>query len=54
MLNRDKSKKILRYKDLFVGDFWRYFVRAAWLFFPAIIFMVFAYMAFWSLTRAKT
>jgi hypothetical protein len=49
----DKGKKILHYKDLFVGDFWRYFVRAAWLFFPAIIFIVFTYMAFWMLNQGK-
>ncbi len=49
----DKSKKIISYKDLFVGDFWRYFVRAAWLFFPALLFMVFAYMAFWTLNQGK-
>ncbi|MGG9962520.1 hypothetical protein [Ferruginibacter sp. SUN106] len=53
MITRDKSKKVLRYKDLFVGDFWRYFVRAAWLFFPAIIFIVFTYMAFWMLNQGK-
>jgi predicted acylesterase/phospholipase RssA len=49
----EKSKKILSYKDLFVGDFWRYFVRAAWLFFPAILFLFFAYMAFWTLNQGK-
>ncbi len=47
------SKRILRYRDLFAGDFWRYFVRAAWLFFPAIVFIVFAYLAFWSLSQGK-
>ncbi len=53
MINRDKSSKILRYRDLFVGDFWRYFVSAAWLFFPAIIFLVFAYLGFWTLNQGK-
>jgi len=53
MITRDKSKKVLRYRDLFVGDFWRYFVRAAWLFFPAIIFLVFAYLGFWMLNQGK-
>jgi hypothetical protein len=48
-----KSKKILSYKDLFVGDFWRYFVRASWLFFPAIIFIFLAYMCFWQLNQGK-
>ncbi len=49
----DKSKKVLSYKDLFIGDFWRYFVRAAWLFFPGIMFIVFAYLAFWMLEQGK-
>lgn len=53
MITRAKSKKVLRYRDLFVGDFWRYFVRAAWLFFPAIIFLVFAFLGFWSLNQGK-
>jgi len=53
MVTPGKSKKVLRYKDLFVGDFWRYFVRAAWLFFPAVIFIVFAFLAFWSLNQGK-
>jgi hypothetical protein len=48
-----KSKKILSYKDLFAGDFWRYFVRASWLFFPAIIFIFLAYMCFWQLNQGK-
>jgi predicted acylesterase/phospholipase RssA len=52
-MTADKSKKIIHYRDLFVGDFWRYFVRAAWLFFPAILFLVFAYLAFWSLSQGK-
>jgi hypothetical protein len=48
-----KNKKVLSYKDLFVGDFWRCFVRASWLFFPAIIFIFFAYMCFWQLNQGK-
>ena len=53
MLTADKSKKVIRYRDLFVGDFWRYFVRAAWLFFPAILFIGLAYMCFWTLNQGK-
>lgn len=53
IMTPDKSKKIISYKDLFIGDFWRYFVRAAWLFFPAIIFIVFTYLCFWSLNQGK-
>ncbi|MCC6972168.1 MAG: hypothetical protein IT434_18295, partial [Phycisphaerales bacterium] len=49
----EEEKKVLRYRDLFVGDFWRYFVRAAWLFFPAILFLLLAYMCFWQLDQGK-
>jgi predicted acylesterase/phospholipase RssA len=49
----EKSKRSISYKDLFVGDFWRYFVRAAWLFFPAILFLIFAYLCFWQLSQGK-
>ncbi len=47
------NKKVIRYRDLFVGDFWRYFLRAVWLFFPSILFLVFAYMCFWKLSQGK-
>lgn len=47
------EKKVIRYRDLFVGDFWRYFVRAVWLFFPAILFLFFAYMCFWKLKQGQ-
>lgn len=47
------EKRVLRYRDLFAGDFWRYFVRAAWLFFPAIFFLLLAYMCFWTLSQGK-
>ena len=50
---RAVNKKIIRYKDLFVGDFWRYFVRAVWLFFPAILFLFLTYECFWKLTQGK-
>ena len=52
-MNNERSKKVIHYRDLFVGDFWRYFVRAAWLFFPAILFLVFAYLCFWQLSQGK-
>ena len=47
------NKKIISYKDLFVGDFWRYFVRAVWLFFPAILFLFLTYECFWKLSQGK-
>ncbi len=52
-MNNERSKKVIHYRDLFVGDFWRYFVRATWLFFPAILFLVFAYLCFWQLSQGK-
>ncbi len=48
-----QSKKVIHYRDLFVGDFWRYFVRAVWLFFPTILFLFFAYICFWKLSQGK-
>lgn len=48
-----KGKKVIQYKDLFVGDFWRYFVRAVWLFFPAILFLFFSYLCFWKLSQGR-
>lgn len=53
MAKDSKSKKIISYSDLFVGDFWRYFVKAVWLFFPAIIFLFFSFMCFWELNQGK-
>lgn len=48
-----ETKKIIRYKDLFIGDFWRYFVKAAWIYFPAILFIILAYVIFWKLSQGK-
>ena len=47
------SKKVISYSDLLVGDFWRFFVKAVWLFFPAILFLLLGYMCFWELTQGK-
>jgi hypothetical protein len=47
------DKRVIRYRDLFVGDFWRYFVRAVWLFFPAILFLIIAHQSFWKLSQGK-
>ncbi|MEO5942146.1 MAG: patatin-like phospholipase family protein [Ferruginibacter sp.] len=49
----ESRKKIIQYKDLFVGDFWRYFLKAIWLFFPPILFIIFAYLCFWKLTQGR-
>ncbi len=47
------NKSVIHYKDLFAGDFWRYFLRAVWLFFPAILFLFAAYECFWNLSQGK-
>ncbi len=47
------GKSVIRYRDLFVGDFWRYFVRAVWLFFPSILFLFLAHAVFWKLSQGK-
>jgi len=39
--------------DLKRFDFIRYLIRAIWLFFPAIIFMILSYLCFWKLTQGK-
>lgn len=52
-MNNSGSNKIIQYKDLFVGDFWRYFLRAVWLFFPAILFLIFGYLCFWKLSQGR-
>ncbi|MBS1653222.1 MAG: patatin-like phospholipase family protein [Bacteroidetes bacterium] len=47
------ASKTIKLRDLFTMNFWRYFVRAIWLFFPAIIFLVIAYYCFWELPQGK-
>ncbi len=49
----DIQKKLIGYKDLFAGDFWRYFLKAIWLFFPSIVFLILAYFCFWKLSQGK-
>lgn len=39
--------------DIITLDFWRYLGKAIKLFFPAIIFLLFSYFAFWNLGPAK-
>lgn len=48
-----ERKSVINYSDLFVGDFWRYFLRAIWLFFPPILFLFFAYLCFWKLSQGR-
>lgn len=46
-------KKNISLPDIITLDFWRYFSKALFLFFPSILFLVFAYLAFWTLGPAK-
>src|SRR5688572_5378520 len=43
----------LSWKDIFKADFWRYLLKAIWLFFPSILFLVMAWFCFWNLTQGK-
>ncbi|MBI1341703.1 MAG: hypothetical protein GC171_02080 [Terrimonas sp.] len=52
-MTKTSTTSVIRYRDLFVGDFWRYFVRAVWLFFPSILFIFLGYAVFWKLTQGK-
>jgi predicted acylesterase/phospholipase RssA len=42
-----------RFKDLFQADFRRYLLKASWLFFPPILFLLLAYGAFWHVVQGK-
>lgn len=50
---REERKSVIRYRDLFAGDFWRYFLRGVWLFFPPILILFFAYLCFWKLSQGR-
>jgi len=43
----------LSWKDVLKADFWRYLMKAIWLFFPSILFLVMAWFCFWNLTQGK-
>src|SRR5688572_9730634 len=43
----------LSWKDYFKADYWRYLLKAVWLFFPSILFLVMAWFCFWNLTQGK-
>ena len=47
------SKDPITPRDLFDGDFWRYLLKAAWVFFPALIFLFICYKTFWGLSQGK-
>ncbi|MEP7252018.1 MAG: hypothetical protein ABI683_06545 [Ginsengibacter sp.] len=47
------QKKSISLSDVITLDFWRYFTKALFLFFPAVFFLVFAWLVFWTLGPAK-
>jgi hypothetical protein len=52
MTTKPPARKI-SFADIFTFDFWRYLVKAIWLFFPPIFFLILGYFAFWSLSQGK-
>lgn len=52
MSNPPVSKAFLL-KNLITLRFWRYLFNSIWLFFPAILFLVMSYAAFWALPQGK-
>jgi len=49
----ESFRQKLTWKDVFKADFWRYLVKAVWLFFPSILFLVMAWFCFWKITQGK-
>ncbi len=49
----EERKRVINYSDLFVGDFWRYFLRAIWLFFPPILIFFFRLYVFLEIKPGK-
>ena len=45
--------KAFSLKDLITLRFWRFLFNSIWLFFPAILFLLFSFAAFWSLMQGK-
>jgi hypothetical protein len=43
----------INFADLFTADFWRYLLKAVWLFFPGIIFLILGIFTFWKLTQGR-
>ncbi len=48
-----QKKETISFKDLFTLHFLRALFKSVWLFFPAIIFLLFALEAFWQLSQEK-
>ncbi len=43
----------IRPTDFLTFRFWRYLLKAFWLYFPSIIFLIIGYTCFWKLTQGK-
>ena len=48
-----KQKESINFKDLFTLHFLRALFKSLWLFFPAILFLLLAWAAFWQLSQGK-
>ncbi len=48
-----QKKEAISFKELFSLHFLRALFKSLWLFFPAILFLVFAWAAFWQLSQGK-
>ena len=48
-----ETKRILYYSDLLIANFWRYLLKALWLFFPPILFLLLAYASFWHILQGR-
>ena len=46
-------RKKITLKDIFKADFWRCLLKATWLFFPSILFIVLAWFSFWNITQGR-
>lgn len=48
-----ENKRLLKIREFFKSHTRRYLLRALWLFFPSLLFLLLAYFVFWHLTQGK-
>jgi len=53
MLTSPHPKEAISFKDLFTLHFARALFKSLWLFFPAVLFLLLAWEAFWQLSQGK-
>ena len=46
-------KKTILFSDLIHLNFYRHLLRAIWIFFPAVLFLLLSFFCFWQLTQGK-